>query len=245
MRKLLCASAVFAVILVSANLAQSGEDKDARAIVNKAIKAGGGEAKLPKAMTWTEKGTYYGMGDGLPFTGKYAMQWPGQFRMEIKDVFTIVLDGDKGWMQMGDTTREMKKEEVAQQKHDHRAGWIASLVPLKDKEFQLKTAPEAKVDGKATSVVVVSRKDYPTVKLYFSKDTGLLVKSEFKTKAAELEFKEVTQSTHFSDYKDVNGAKVPYKLAVKRDGKIYVEAELSDVDIPGKLDAKVFAKPGE
>jgi hypothetical protein len=244
---MVCALACFAFLLASVSLVQSGEDKekDARVIINKAIKAAGGAAKLPNAMTWNEKGTYYGMGDGLPYTGKYAVQWPGQFRMEIQDVFTIVIDGDKGWMRMGDTTRDLGKEEMALQKYNHRAGWIASLVSLKDKEFHLKTAPDAKVEGKATSVVVVSRKDYPTVTLYFAKDSGHLVKSAFKTKAPEMEMKEVIQSTYYSDYKDVNGAKLPYKMIVKRDDKVFVEAQHSDFKLPGKLDAKVFAKPGE
>src|SRR5208282_5412821 len=100
MRKIVCASLVLGSLLAGVGLVRSGDDKDARAIIAKAIKAAGGEAKLAKlkASTWKEKGTYYGMGDdGFPYTANYAIQWPGQFRLEVEGVFTIVLDGDKGW----------------------------------------------------------------------------------------------------------------------------------------------------
>lgn len=247
MRKIAAASlAILGMLFALSGPARSGEDKDARAIIDKAIKAVGGEAKLAKlkAMTWKEKGTYYGMGDGLPYKGIYAVQWPGQFRMEIEGVFTIVLNNDKGWTEAGGTVTEMTKEQVALQMQSQRAGWIASLVPLAEKEFKLKSLGEAQVGKKTANVVQVSHKDYPDVKLYFSKETGLLVKSEFRTKAPEMQLKEVTQSAYYSDHRDVDGLKMPFKLEVKHDDKIFVEAEMSDVKLPGKLDAKVFAKPG-
>ena len=100
MRKALGILVVGALLLSFSAVAWSGGDDGARAVVNKAIKAAGGEKALTKhqAATWTEKGTYYGMGDGLPFTGKYAMQLPDKFRMEVEGVFTLVINGKKGWI---------------------------------------------------------------------------------------------------------------------------------------------------
>lgn len=248
MRNFMYATTIASVLLIGAGAVRSGDDNEARAIVDKAIKAMGGEAKLAKlkAMTWKEKGTYYGMGDGLPYMGEYAVQWPGQFRMDIQGAFTIVLNNDKGWTDSMGTVKEMSKEELAVQMHNQRAGWISSLVPLKDKAFILKSLGDAKIGKQAASVVAVTRPNsgYPDVKLYFSKDTGLLLKNEFRTKAPEQEMKEVTQSTYFSDFREVDGLKMPFKLEVKRDDKKFVEAEITDLKTPGKLDAKVFGKPG-
>src|SRR5260370_26353176 len=140
---------------------QAEEKGEARAIIAKAVDALGGEAKLEKlkAATFKEKGTYYGMGEGLPFTGKYAMQHPGQFRMEIEGFFVLVLDRDKGWMKMGEETKEMDKKQIDVQQHNQRAGWIASLLPLKDKAFSLTAIEGIKVDDKPTVGVKVTRKD--------------------------------------------------------------------------------------
>jgi hypothetical protein len=233
-----------AIVLISVGVVWPGQPDDARAIVEKAIKAAGGEANLAKhdSVRMTQKGTYYGMGDGLPYTGVYSIVFPDKFRMEIEGAFIIVLSGDKGWTSMGGEAKEMTKDELALQIYNHRAGLIARLLPLKDKAFQLKTMGEAKVGDKAARIVQVTRKDYPEVKLYFAKDTGLLVKTEYRTKAQEQNFKEVTQTTDYSDFRDADGAKMPHKIAMKRDGQIYVEAEVTELKT-GKLDAKLFGKP--
>jgi hypothetical protein len=233
-----------ALVLAGVNLVQAGED-EARGIVKKAIEAMGGETKLAKhkAITFKEKGTYYGMGDGLPFNAVYSIQWPSQFRMEIEGVFTLVLNGDKGWIMSGGDTKEMSKEQLAQQRHDHCAAWMSTLLPLKDKAFTLKTLKDATIGKHQTRVVEATRKDYPTMKLYFDKTTNLLVKFEYKTTAAEMEFKEVTADTVYSDYREVAGAKVAHKMVMHRDGKVFVEAEVTEMTAEGKLDAKVFAMP--
>src|SRR5262249_6382500 len=105
-------------LVLAVTSSSRADDKDCRAILAKAMQAVGGEEQLAKykALTWKEKGTFYGQGNALPYTGNYAVQWPNQFRMEIVGVFTLVLNGDKGWFTMGGDTQEMNKEQVAQQK---------------------------------------------------------------------------------------------------------------------------------
>jgi hypothetical protein len=245
MRKTLNAAVVGGLLLAWSGPAWSGEDAAAKDVVAKAIKAMGGEANLAKqkAITWTETGTYYGMGKGLPFTGKYAVRMPDHFRMEIEGVFTLVIAGDKGWTHAGGETKEMTDEQLATQKNDHRAGFIASVLPLKDKAFSLTTLTATKVDDRPAVGIKVTRKDYPEVKLYFDAETHLLVKSEWRTKAAEQQNKEVTAAMYYSKYKEIDGAKIPTHLVMKRDGKLFVDATVEDHKAVGKLADSVFAKP--
>lgn len=245
MRKLLCTGVAVAFTLMSLLSARADDAADARALVDKALKAAGGKDKLAKykAQTWNEKGTYHGMDKPQPYTGKYALQWPDKFRMEIKDVFTLVLDGDKGWVRFMDETKEMTKEQLANQKESTAAGYAAALWPLDDKAYTLTTLPESKVDGKPALGVKVTRKGMPDVSLYIDKATSLVVKYSFRTKSDEQKGKEVLQDVYLSDYGDVDGLKMPKKITIKRDDKIYVEAENSDVKLAEKLDDKVFAKP--
>jgi hypothetical protein len=245
MRKTLGALLAGAWVLACTAPARPGDDGDARAIITQAIDAMGGAAAVEKhkASTWKETGTYYGLGDGLPFTGLYAAQPPDKFKMEIENVFTIVFVGDKGWTNMGGETKEMTKQELAVHKNDHRAGWIATIAPLTSKDFTLKAIGEVKVDDRPAVGVKVSRKDYPDVKLYFDKKTHLLVKSEHATKAAEEKYKDVTAEMYYSKHKKIDGVQVPTHLVMKRDGKLYVEADVQDLKAVGKLDDSVFAKP--
>jgi hypothetical protein len=233
------------VVLAWTGSARSGQEGDARAIVAKAIQAMGGEAKLAKnqAATWKEKGVYYGMGNGLPYTAKCGVQWPGQLFMEVEGVFTIVLNGDKGWTKSQGQTKEMSKEELAVQQQNQKVGWMETLLPLKDKAFTLTALGEVKGDKQAAVAVKVTRKDYPEVMMFFDKTTNLLIKSEYRTKAPELQFKEVTMEISYSNFKDFDGVKMPTRLVIKRDGQMYVEADIEGLNPVGKLDEKVFARP--
>jgi hypothetical protein len=47
----------------------------------------------------------------------------------------------------------------------------------------------------------------------------------------------------FEKYETFDGAKVPVKMTVTRDGRKFVEAELSDLKTLEKLDDGLFAKP--
>ena len=139
MSKLVCAMIATGLILAVGGRCWADDKEEARATIDRAIKATGGEGKLVKlkAMTWKEKGTFYGMGDGVAYTGNYAIQLPNQFRMEIENVFIIVVDGDKGWTQMGGNTTEMTKDQLAEQKESMYASSVRHLTPLTDKAFTL------------------------------------------------------------------------------------------------------------
>jgi hypothetical protein len=245
MRKMLEILTAGTLVLILADSVRSGDDKEARAIIDKAITAGGGEAVLAKsnAATFKEKGTYHGMGQPLPYTGSYAVQWPKQFRMEIMDAFVIVVNGDRGWIKTGGDVKDMTKEELVARQSDLHAEWLITLLPLKDKAFTLTALGEVKVTDRPGLGVKVTRKDYPEVKLYFDKTSNLLIKSEFKTKMPEEQYREAKAETYFSDYKDFGGAKVATKVVMKRDGKLYVEAEVTEYKAAGKLEDKVFDRP--
>lgn len=245
MRTVCSSGLVLGVALVLAGGVAADAQSDARAIIDKAIQAQGGEAKLAKfkAQTWKEKGTYYGQGNGLPYTGSYALQWPNQFRMEIEGVFTIVVNGDKGWVKQQNDTKEMSKEQLAAQKEELHGGWVSHLLPLKDKAYTLAPLGETKVNDKAAVGVKVAHKGHADVELYFDKATGLLAKSVYPVKSPEQQFKEVKQEVFYSDYREIAGVKIPMKIVLKRDGKLFVEAENLDVMPVEKLDNKVFDKP--
>ncbi len=244
MRKTMGVLLASVLVLGGARFVRPGEEADGRAIVNKAIKAAGGADKLAKhkSVTFKGKGIYYGMGKGLPYTGTYAVQWPDKFRMEIKGFYMMVLDGDKGWTKKEKETKEMTKEEVAQEQSNQKAGWITTLLPLADKAFQVKAIGATKVDKQDALGVKVTRKDYPDVTLYFDKQSGLLVKSSFRFQSAAEKSKEVTQDNYYKEHREIDGVQLPSKMVIKRDDKLFVEEEISDYKA-GKLDAKIFGRP--
>jgi hypothetical protein len=80
------------------------------------------------------------------------------------------------------------------------------------------------------------------VKLFFDKESGLLVKAEYRLQSPE-QGKEVGEEIFYRDYTDINGFKAPGKVVIHRDGEKFVEAENYEMKFPERLDASVFAKP--
>jgi len=246
------AFATLGFVLAVAVPARSDDAADARALVEKAVKAHGGQDKLDKLQGHTTKfkGNFHGMGQAIPMSGEVTSQGNEKEKIEVeveaggmKFQFLIVLDGDKGWTRMGNETKEMDKDALAEAREQAFAGWAATLAPLKDaKAFTLATIGEAKIEKKAALGVKVSSKGHRDVDLYFDKETGLLLKSETRVKD-EGSGQEVTDETFYDEYKDVQGTKQAMKFSVKRDGKLYLDFEATEITLAEKLDASVFAKP--
>lgn len=249
MGKCLCALAVVSWILAAAGRAEAQDD--ARAVIDKAIKAYGGEEKLAKfkAESWKAKGTIQLGGAKLPYNAEYFFQQPDKYRfvmgMEFggqKFELTAVLNGDKAWEKAMDQVQEMAKEKLTEFRHQVYTIYISQLTPLKDKAFTLASLGEIKVDGKPAAGVKVSRKDHRDVNLYFDKASGLLAKIESRV-MDEFVMKEVTQEALFSNYFDKDGVKYFKTLTIKRDGNLFIEEEFSDQKTAEKLDEKLFTKP--
>ena len=243
--------AVIGIALAGASSARAYDAEDAKAIIDKAIKAQGGREKLEKLQGHTVKfkGKFHGMGQAIDMAGEISTQGNDKIRMDIeveaggmKFRFVNVVNGDKGWIKMGDDTKEMSKDEHTEALQQAYSGWVGTLTPLAGKEFKLSTTGEMKINDKPALGVKVTSKGRRDVDLFFDKESGLLVKAETRVKM-EGSDQEVTEESFASDYKDVQGTKQAMKFTVKRDGKLFVEGEATEILLAEKLDASLFTKP--
>jgi hypothetical protein len=234
-------------------LARADAEADVKALLEKAIKASGGEEKLAKvkAMRMKSKGKFYGFGaDGIDYTAETVWQYPDRVRDEInaevmgqKVVILEIVDGKKGWTSTAGNTEEMNKDALEEATENMYANRVSMLYPLKEKEFTLALLADAKVGDAEAAGIKVSSKGHRDINLYFDKKTSFLIKSESKVKDLMNEGKEVAQETFYDVYKEVDGIQTPFKVAIKREGKDYVVAEMTEVKIVDKVDEKLFAKP--
>jgi hypothetical protein len=250
MRKMHAAFALCGLLLSAAAVfAQDG----ARAIVEKAIRAQGGEAKVGKLRTMRIKAE--GTTDlvpghpNLPFTIEDTWQMPDRYKTEFrvqlmgkKFTQTQVIDGDKGWIRTNGQVQDMPKEAVAEMKEQRYAEDLDRLGFLSENGIELSALNEIKIEGKSAVGVLVKSKGHRDVKLYFDRASGLLVKREQRVLDPSSN-KEVHQEVFFSDYREKDGLKHYQKIVALRDGKKVIEARVTEVEFFEKLDAKVFAKP--
>jgi hypothetical protein len=244
--------AVFVAVLVSSPSSPAwADEKDAKAILDKAITALGGEAKLSqiKAATWKAKGKITFGDNANDFASQVTVQGLDQFRQEFEGDFggnkfkgVTVLSGDKGWRKFGDMNINLDKDAVANEKRVVYLQVIPiTLVPLKEKGFKIDTAGEEKVGGKSAVGITATGPDGKEFKLYFDKDSSLPVK--LVAKVVGFMGDEFTQETTFENYKDFGGIKKATKVENKRDGQKFLEQEITEFKALDKVDPKTFTEP--
>jgi hypothetical protein len=225
----------------------------ARALIDQAIKAHGGADQLVKARAvWDRhRGTIYLMdGTILSFTAESTVQLPGQFKNVIQTEFKTtkvtlvqVLNGDAGWQSINGETRPVDEATLAGWKEMIYTGNIASLLPLlKDESYQLGLAGEVKVNDRPAASVKVSSPGHRDVYLFFDKANGLLIKRQYHTVDPATQ-KEVIHEEFSSDFHQVEGILRPLKVVVHQNGRKYLEGELQEVKILGRVEDSVFSKP--
>jgi hypothetical protein len=248
MRKSVWVSGLAVALLVGVTV-RADDAADAKATVEKGIQAAGGAELLNKfkAETIKAKGKFYGMGEGIEYTSEVNFQEPNKSRTHVDAggfQFTQIVNGDKGWIDLNGDVNEMNKEMLEEAREEQYAANVARLTPLSQEGYMLSSLGEAKVGDHAAVGVKVSHKGHRDVKLYFSKDSGLLVKVERKGKDVMGGGVEFTGETLLSNYKKVEGVQVPFKTTINRDGKKYIESETQEAKLFEKLPDKLFAKPG-
>lgn len=116
------------------------------------------------------------------------------------------------------------------------------IAPLKEKGYELSAAGEIKVGDNPAVGVRVAMKGEKDVTMYFDKKTGLIAKIEH-TAIDGMSGNEVPEERIVLAYeKNADGIPVPKKVAVKRDGKNYLEADVLESKQLEKLDDSEFSK---
>ena len=244
--------AALAIMFVSAtgSLARA-DDKDPSAVLDKAIKALGGEEKLKKidAITWTSKADITFNDNTNHFTSHATLQGLDHYRSELEGEFggnpfkgVTVLNGDKGWRKFGDNKMDLEGDALANEKRRVYLQVLPSLlVPLKGKGFKLESVGDEKVGDKPAAGIKVTGPDGKDFTLYFDKESDLPVR--LVAKVVGFGDDEYTQETTFKDYKDFDGIKKATKADSKRDGQEFIKSEITEFKVLDKVDSKTFSEP--
>ena len=233
--------------------ARADDAAEAKAIIEKAIKATGGLAKLAKyaAIKRKGKGTVHVDNSDSEISYDSTVQGLDKVRLALEaDVSgsaiktVLVYNGDKGWINGGGESSELPKEGLSLfLKEDYRNIRLAELLtPLLTKDYKLTPLGEIKIDDHPAIGVKISQKEHPDFDLFFDKTTGLPVKGQTRVKEMP-DAPEVAREYFFAAYKEVDGLQCLTRLKVQRDGKRFLEVEWSEIKPLEKTDAGTFDKP--
>jgi hypothetical protein len=245
--------AVVGCMLIGARLARATEKDDALAILNTAIKAHGGADKLEKAAQMVRKGTgtvtLFDMDSTI--VDELLVQLPDRLRLTVEIASAdkkqkvraiVVANKDKGWQENGGAVDELSEPRLAELREEAHVQWVSLLFPLvkKDAAYELIPLKDVKIDGRGAMGVKVSLKGHPDISLVFDKENALLSKVALKTKEGGVE---VDKEFFFSEHKEVDGAKLPMHIAVRLNGKKYVDLKVESYKFLSKVDEAQFGKP--
>ncbi len=227
-----------------------GDDRDAAlAVIDRAIRAHGGESALAKTryIHRLGKGAWILFGKENPFTVDTTLQLPERLRDAIemeangqKSRMTIVLNGGRAWQSFGAGGVELEKERIAELRDETYVMSLTTLLPLKEKTITLSAPAGSNVQGKPASAIKVTGANRPEATLFFDNQAGLLVKIERTAKQAGLSLK---KEYFLEDHKEFEGVKLPTRWLESTNGNKTIDLAIRSYDFPTSVDAKMFEKP--
>ncbi len=238
------------LLLSGVGLGRADEQAALKAVVDRAVKAMGGEARLAKfkAATGKEQGKI--ASPEATYTSEVSIQMPTQFRFDMeldiggnKVKQLMVFGKDKGWVKVAEMTVDMPKDlYTAFQDYFYAMRLASQPLLLKDRGVKLAPLGEIKVNDQPAVGVQVSRKGHRDVNVYFDKKTGLPIKAETTARDVVGEM-EISHEFFFSGFKKFDGVTAHTKMVWKKDGKAYLEREISEFKPEEQLDKTLFEKP--
>jgi hypothetical protein len=241
----------WAIILWLGSASAAPAPDAARAIIERAVKAHGGEEALARiqADRVKFKGSLVLRGHSVPFVDETTMQLPSRYKhlIEINDGTTkktilYIINGDKMYVTVDGQTVKPDAATLTEIRNGMELQRAARLLPLlKDKSYQLSVSDEIKINDRPAVGVRVSGRGRQEMRLHFDKEFGLLVRGEIQLDDGK--GKKIRQHYFFGNFKEIGGYKRYTKVRAYRDGKSIMEAEMLDAKILDKVDETEFAKP--
>lgn len=203
-------------------------DITAEKVLANYINAIGGKANIDKVkdITVTSNATIQGMPLVITQQQKGTDKFVAVVSMNNSPLQRVVINGNKGKMEapMQGVNKDMTAEELATQKLESdmfahlrydKLGVTTKVTGIED------------VDGKAAYVVEATTGNGQKTLHYFDKATGLLLKD---VKSLQSPQGVLTQTKNYSNYKEVNGIKVPHTVETTV-GPQVIKAEVQSVEV--------------
>jgi photosynthetic reaction center cytochrome c subunit len=212
-------------------------------ILQKYVQSVGGATQAAKLTSFVAKGTYEGY-DSL------SEKVPIEIYAKAPDELTTVVhtqqgdsvstyDGTHGWVAAADKLMRVLPLSGGDLEGAKMDACLWFPVQLNE-QFKWHTGfPAVAIDDHPVEVVQATGAGNPGTKLYFDKQTGLLVR---QVRYSDTAVGVIPTQIDYSDYREVNGVKMPFHVVVTwTDGRSTIE--LSEIQPNVRVDPAKFAMP--
>ena len=250
MKALKTSTVAVALILACGRIATAQTADD---IVEKYLAAIGGRAALAKVASRSTTGTITLSLPQGPVSGTIEIlnQQPNKVRSVTKLDLTSLgagqlireqrFDGTTGYVI--DSMQGNREITGGQLENLKNAVFPSPLLTYKERGATVELAGKEKIDGRDTYVLVLKPKTGPVVRHYFDAETYLPARIVVKLDVPEAGG-EVEQTSDLSDYRAVDGVKIPFAIKVSSAIQSFIIA-VTKVEQNVAVDAASFARPGK
>lgn len=199
-------------------------------------KALGGADKLAavKDVEYQATVTIQAGGGGMSVKQRNAFIMPSTLRQDIEAPFgkqSVYFDGKGGWIASAQGTQNLPPPVIKQVKGELFRELFS--LALSDRD------PDRSVNAGSDTSLVISDKQGESATLQLDPATGLpqTISYDSAGQAGPTKVEETD-----SDWRDVNGLKVPFKIAILQDGKKFADAVIQDYKINSGLTPEQLSK---
>ncbi len=222
--------------------------EEPRAVLDRAIQAHGGAARLERTKKGHLKAKSEGHQSNAPFKVEIE-EWfdlPSRYR-ETSDGsnngapyhLEKVVTEKEGWIREGTGSVYYLSPRLAAYSAA-LASHVSNLLLLRDKDIQLASLPDKNQDGRILAGI---RATNPLVssEFYFDKSTGLLAQT--RVLPDRIRGQEEVNETAYDDYRDIQGIHYPMRFRVVAGKTLTSIITLSSIEFLDKIDESIFQKP--
>ncbi len=228
-----------------AEQAEQNEDSLAkgREILAKAQQAAGGAEKLAAVKDITKSYTFKS-NSGLNAEQTVRVVLPDTMVQESQLPFgklVAAVGADGGWMRGPQGTMPMPAPQLAQAQGELFRLRESLLLSDRKPGRTVNFIEEQELDGSPAAVIEISADKGPSVRLWIDEKSGDILKQSYQSAALTGAPSEVEQV--FSDYRDVDGLRAPFKVTVVAGGKEFAQVEVGEIHYNTGLDKAALLKP--
>jgi len=252
MRKYFLCAIALALLAGCGGRPGAADGEDPRAVIERAIKAAGGEDRLARVTAGRSKGrgTVAVGGQIVPMTVETVFQVPDKFRqvqqVEVRGgtvVVTQTVAGSKGWMSVQGEVQPLEGDLLRSFREECYASQVETLVPLlREGGYTLSMLSYVELGGRRVVGVRVAAAGHNDIDLYFDRDSYLPVRTDRPIVDADT-LKEVASEVVYSDIRETDGLKWPGRMVVNQRGRKVMEVVITEFKRLDKVDPRVFARP--
>jgi zinc protease len=216
-------------------------------LISRAVAAKGGAAKLRSIETVKATATMTVSLGGRPVDLETvtSIHYPGSFRMDAKTPagpLVQVFHNGEFWVQDARGSREAPQSVADEIRANVQRDSIGLLLGLLDRKLTASRVPDVQVSGHAMPAIRVTGASMPPLTVIFDPATALIVRQRYLAPAPQGQ-PPVDTEEEFSDFRDIDGLKVPFSAAVRVGGVVTVRRALHSVEYNVPLDASIFSRP--